>query len=122
MGEVTAGYFGLQWGQEAEDGGKWRLERAASPDFENVTVIYDGPDHGTFESGLPDGMYYYRLNREGRTGPAYAVNVRHHTLSRAVLFLGTGVIVFLALLLVLIRADRALRKEHALSTDSEEGS
>lgn len=110
MGTVTAGYFGLQWGEEAEEGGTWRLERSADPAFDNALVVYDGPDHGTFESGLSDGTYYYRLIRQGRIGPTYSVNVTHHSLNRAFLFLGTGAVVFLALLFVLLRADRALRR------------
>lgn len=107
MGTVTAGYFGLQWGENAEEGGVWKLERARSESFESPIVIYNGPDHGTFESGLSNGTYYYRLIREGQTGPVYRVDVRHHSLNRAILFLGTGAIVFLALLFVLLRADRA---------------
>lgn len=125
IGVATAGYFGLRWGEEASEGGTWRLERDNDPAFPNPFLVYDGPDHGTFESGLPDGVYHYRLVRAGRTGPVYTVEVRHHSLDRAFLFLGTGAIVFLVLLFILIRADRSSGSAHDAGMRSrgiEEGS
>ena len=122
VGVANAGYFGLRWGEDAEEAGVWRLERDNMPSFESAVVVYEGPDHGTFESGLPDGIYYYRLIREGRTGPVYTVEVQHHSLSRAFLFLGIGAIVFLALLFVLIRALRRDRVSEEATIPTKEGS
>ena len=94
------------------------MERDTDPAFADPLVVYHGPDHSTFESGLPDGVYHYRLIRRGQTGPVYTVEVRHHSLERAFLFLGTGAIVFLVLLFILIRADRRSRAGHAAATRS----
>lgn len=125
VGTATAGYFGLRWGDEAQEGGTWRLERDDTPAFTDPLIVYEGPDHGTFESGLPDGAYHYRLIRNGQTGPVYRVEVRHHSLERAFLFLGTGAIVFLVLSFVLVRADRSqdpLAPRATASRGIEEGS
>lgn len=94
------------------------MERDNDPTFANPLVVYHGPDHGTFESGLPDGVYHYRLERAGAVGPVYTVEVRHHSLDRAFLFLGTGATVFLVLLFILIRADGRSRSEHTAATRS----
>ena len=108
---ATAGYFGLEWEAAPENDTPFLLERSASPSFAEATRIYEGPDLGTFESGLPDGTYYYRLSGGKQEGPVYAVTVKHHSLTRAYLFLGIGAFVFGVLMAILLIGHRKTAAE-----------
>jgi len=64
----TDGTVSFKW-TEGGEGDTYRLERSESPSFRDPLVVYQGPDQGTFISGLPAGLWYYRLsviNNDGK--------------------------------------------------------
>lgn len=96
--------------------GEVRFEVQESSDemFSSPTPVYKGPDLATFLSGRSDGNYYYRVRtvEPGAPGPwssVHRVEVNHHSLARAFLFLSVGAIVFLATIFVIVRGDRETR-------------
>lgn len=116
---ATAGYFTLEWTAGESNGEpparvEWVLERAADERFENPRVAYTGFDTSSTRSGLADGVYYYRVRRSGRSpaihSPVVAVRVEHHSLARAFAFLGTGLLVFMCSLAVILLGVREERK------------
>ena len=71
-------------------------------------------DSATVISGRSNGVWHYRVRAlsKGQVTPwseAVRVEVTHHSLNRAGLFLLTGAIVFFALAWVIIRADQSER-------------
>lgn len=104
---ATAGFFRLSW--ESADGDPVvELQQADNPAFADASFRYRGPDRASVISGMPDGSWYYRVRTvaDGGTSPwsdAVMVKVAHHPLSRAFLFFGLGVLVFLATVLLIIR-------------------
>lgn len=104
---ATAGFFRLHW--ESADG-PFELQEAADPGFHNATTLYRGPDLAAVISGKPDGTWYYRVrtsleNRNGPWSKPVTVTVSHHDLSRALLFLLLGLLVFVAITLLIIRGE-----------------
>jgi len=105
---ASAGFYRLMWETHAED---VELQEAANPDFRDVTIPYRGPDRATVISGKPDGTWYYRVRAADGADPgpwsrAVAVTVAHHSLSRALMFLSLGVVVFVATATMIIRGTR----------------
>lgn len=89
------------------------LQEAASPEFSNASILYQGPDTATLVSGKADGTYYYRIRNT--TTPAEwsnitKVTVTHHPLSRAFMFFILGALVFVATLVMVIRGNRTYRQ------------
>jgi hypothetical protein len=83
-----------------------RTERLDTLDERGVwETIYKGKQHSTFLSGLPNGMYRFRVRIDG-THADHAVirrlEIAHHPLSRAVILLVIGGIVFLSLAAAII--------------------
>jgi hypothetical protein len=102
---ATAGFFQLSWEIDAE---QVELQEAADQDFRNPTTPYIGPDRAAVISGKPDGQWYYRVRAANgsETGPWSApieVNVSHHSLARALLFLALGITVFVAIVITVVR-------------------
>lgn len=107
---ATAGFFRLQWETQAK---QVELQVATSPDFQNPTTAYIGPDRATVISGKPDGTLYYRVRALDTPQPSswsesVIVEVRHHSLPRALMFLTLG---FLVLLITVTMIVRGVRKE-----------
>jgi hypothetical protein len=103
---ATAGFYSLGWGGTAQV----ELQEAAGPDFDQPVTVYTGPDRATVISGKPNGTWFYRIRSldDQRTGPwsePLTVTVAHHSLTRAFLFLGLGVIVFIATVLMIVRGS-----------------
>lgn len=102
---ATAGFFRLSW---TTDVGRVEVQEADNPEFLDANTSYMGFDRATLVSGKPDGIWYYRIRAwdEAVPGPWSApvsVSVAHHPLSRAFTFLGLGVIVFIAIVLMIVR-------------------
>ncbi|MBW9264975.1 MAG: hypothetical protein K1565_05560 [Candidatus Thiodiazotropha sp. (ex. Lucinisca nassula)] len=102
---ASAGFYSLNWETDAES---FELQEAASPNFENTTTAYSGPDRATVFSGKADGTWHYRVRAsvDGQPGPwsdPVTVTVAHHNLGRALIFLALGFIVFVAIVLTIVR-------------------
>lgn len=111
---ATAGFYHLKWDTDAE---RIELQEATTPEFRAPDILYIGADGATTISGKPDGKWYYRVRalRDGQAGPwseTVEVTVAHHSLSRALMFLTIGVIVFISIVTMIIRGSR---KVHELS-------
>lgn len=109
---ASAGYFQLSWEAEAE---RVELQEATSLTFRNATTLYIGPDKHSVISGKPNGSWYYRvraLNVHDQNSQADAwsdpvtVLVAHHELSRALMFLSLGIIVFVGIVVMIVRGER----------------
>ena len=117
----TAGYYRLSWSEpESNAGAVYILQEAISPEFNNPSISYKGPDLATVISGKPNGHYYYRVrrfetneldgvhaeappHREVVWSDVVSVNVNHHSLSKAVGFFIAGFIVFAATLFMIVK-------------------
>ncbi len=106
---ATAGYYQLQWdGTGATD---HELQESPRADFSDPVTLYRGSDRATMLTGRPDGEYHYRLRALHEDGPGpwsntLRVEVRHHPLSRALLFFAMGALVFLATLAAILAGNR----------------
>jgi hypothetical protein len=104
---ASAGFFRLSWKTDAEG---VELQEATNPEFRNPDTPYIGPDRAAVISGKPNGTWYYRVRAVGnpQVGPwsePVSVTVAHHSLSRALMFLSLGVIIFLAIVLMIVRGS-----------------
>lgn len=104
--QTESGYIKLSWklgGQQT--GGDpivFELQQAAHQDFNQTTLVYKGPDYATFQSGLSDGDYFYRVRTARTDGTPLSdwstpvlLRVKHHSLQLAFLLFGIGATVFL---------------------------
>ena len=51
---------------------QFQVQRGRDPSFAAAEIHYEGPENGTFVSGLPGGTFYFRVrafDHEGRAGP-----------------------------------------------------
>ena len=102
---ATAGFYHLSWDAAFA---RIELQEAANPDFRSPTTLYTGTDSATTISGKPDGQWYYRVrviqnDLPGSWSDPVEVTVTHHSLSRALMFLTLGIIVFISIVTVVIR-------------------
>ena len=105
---ASAGFYRLMWKTNAEH---VELQEATDPDFRKVKISYRGPDRATVISGKPDGTWYYRVRAADGADPGewsrpVSVTVAHHSLSRALMFLSLGVVVFVATASIIIRGTK----------------
>ncbi len=109
---ATAGFYTLRWDIDLNEAQPITFEVQESPSesFESTRIVYAGPDRATTLSGKSDGAYYYRVRAlstddapASSWSPAYHVEVAHHALPRALLFLGLGAVVFLTTLVTILR-------------------
>lgn len=105
---ATAGFFRLSW---ETDAARVEVQEATSTDFQDAKTVYTGRDRAAVMSGKSNGTWYYRVRglSQVQAGPwsqAVAVTVAHHRLSRALMYLLLGVIVFVAILTMVVRGSR----------------
>jgi len=104
---ASAGFFRLSWETDAK---RVELQVDSSPDFQDPTTAYLGPDRATVISGKPDGTLYYRIRALGNpsSGPwsePVMVEIRHHSLARALMFLSLGILVFSITVIAIVRGS-----------------
>ncbi|HLT80768.1 MAG TPA: hypothetical protein VKZ86_07035 [Cyclobacteriaceae bacterium] len=104
------GHVRLRW-QAVGPNAIYELQQSDTPAFDNAETIYRGPDLATFISGLPDGVYYYRLRmNDGDWSEPLTLTVKHYSLQLALTLAGLGAIVFLlTVALVLKGTPKAIR-------------
>lgn len=116
--DTASGHVQLEWGAETTKPETllFELQRSETPTFANPVTLYQGPDTGTFLSGLPDGDYYFRLRSQTAEGnarsawsPPLRVTVQHHAMALAMGLFVLGGVVFLSTVTVLVRGDRTMR-------------
>jgi len=112
------GYFTLKWDFEKSKNLEYTLEVASDEDFNSSKVIYKGPDHASFRSGLKNGTYYFRIkstNKESenssRWSETHTAIVEHHPLSLAYGLLSIGSIVFLSTVALIVIGVRTTKTE-----------
>lgn len=113
---ATAGYYQLSWqpGLTGASNKKhiYQLQQSHHSNFSQAKTLYRGPDLASVISGQMDGVYYYRVRYSDHNGiispwsATQAVQVQHHTLSRALLFFIAGALVFLGLLIFILTGAR----------------
>lgn len=108
---ATAGYFRLSWTaprRDWEHPNLYELQQADNPVFTGAATIYQGPDEATVVSGLSNLVRYYRLRVVGEPNwsDTVAVEVRHHSLSRAMGFFALGAVMFGVMVAVLFEGNR----------------
>ena len=112
----TAGYFQLSWSAPSSTpevlhapSDQFVLQQAESPDFTNAKTLYRGPDRASVISGLGDRTYYYRVRLADAPewSETLAVEVKHHSLARALGFFILGAIMFLVTTFVLLKGASA---------------
>ena len=111
---ASAGFYRLSWQTPAA--ARVELEEADNAAFTAADRRYLGPDDASVISGQPNGTWYYRAReiRGAETGPwsdVVKVTVAHHPLSRAFMFFGLGVVVFVATLLMVVRGAEGARRD-----------
>lgn len=115
---ATEGYYTLHWSLPRDDdligeGFVFELAEAPRPDPAAQQPIYRGPDLASTQSGKPNGNYFYRIRvmnpDTGEAGPwsrFQLVEVEHHALPKAFIFLAIGAIVFAATAATILIGDR----------------
>ena len=112
----NAGYYILSW--EKDKDLEIELQESEHPDFKNVRTLYLGKDSASTLSGKRNGSYYYRLRYvSGDSGWSRTckVEVVHHSLEKALIFLAIGAFIFFATLALLI--SEGLKKNTATEAD-----
>lgn len=100
-------------------GGEPGAETAAAPRFrleENGVQLYEGPHQATSVSGRPRGEYAYRVAvlRTGSEEPTWSdactVGVTPPSMALALSLFGTGLVVFIATVVLVVLGHRAHRR------------
>ncbi|MDY6988327.1 MAG: S8 family serine peptidase [Thermodesulfobacteriota bacterium] len=61
------GSFTVEWAA-VTDATRYHLQRSTDGSFDDATTVYDGPSMSWNETGLGDGIYYYRVNAASTCG------------------------------------------------------
>jgi len=108
---ASAGYYRLSWESTTQ---QVELQEDTVAGFNSPRTYYNGTDRAVVLSGKPDGVWYYRARALNGTQPGpwsetVAVTIAHHKLSRALVFFGLGLVVFIATTLMILRASVSAR-------------
>lgn len=105
---TDSGYMSIKWSSTGNYVGDYQLEQASDPDFKESKLIYEGPDRASFVSGLPNGVYYFRVravegDKFSQWSPMVSVKVKHHSLAMAFGLASVGIVVFLLTVAVVVK-------------------
>ncbi len=120
--DSNAPHIILTWSISEEDerdpaAFSYRLERAASPDFSDSRMLYEGRDRASFRAGLAEGSYFYRVRATDEAGNAGVwsrplhLEVAYQSMRLALSLFAVGAVVFLATLVLIIAGARKDRCE-----------
>lgn len=99
----------------------YQLEQADVQDFSDGRIVYQGPDEGSYISGLPAGSTFFRVrlvegeNAYGAWSQTMEVQVRFPERWKVLLLMGGGTVMFLLLVITIIWGRKRSRKEVARS-------
>jgi hypothetical protein len=100
----TEGYFVINWEGFADTGHV--LQQSRTTDFREP-VSYDINAAGSMTlSGYKDGIYLFRAGESGNWSDTLRVEVKHHSLAKALGFFALGLLLFIILCAVVIRGAR----------------
>jgi hypothetical protein len=108
----TDGYFVLSWDYSVplDKSAVFQLKESVTDDFAAAKTIYRGPDKARVMSGKANGIYHYRLWLAGAPqvmgSDVVVVEVRHHSMIRALFFFTLGLIVFGSILATVLLGVR----------------
>jgi hypothetical protein len=112
-----AGHVTLEWevSGNPESDLSFELQRGLSDQFSSPEIVYQGTDTASFRSGLPRGIYYYRVRSRGSgdSGPISGwsavkrVEVTPQSLPVALGLFCTGAVVFSAITLFILRRSHS---------------
>lgn len=116
------GHAQLVWGDSLRNQGyRFELQQSTDANFTEVERLYTGPDFARYLSGLNNGSTYYRIRaidpETEQTGPwseTVDLTVDHHPLSLALGLAGTGLVVFLLTVAVVVIGSYRTRKQASL--------
>ena len=110
------GYFVLHWTAMENPGSELVLQQSSDADFsefsapDNEQVSNDRWDVSNAtqftQSGLDNGVYYFRLTDDSGVSNTVRVTVAHHSLARALFFFCMGLLLFLILVTMIIVGHR----------------
>ena len=94
--KVDAGHLHLKWGVvDGVEGKSFRVEQSLSKNFDQPTLIYEGPDQATFLSGLKNSRYFFRVKEtDGQWSDIYTVEVEHFSTQFALILFVIGFLTF----------------------------
>ena len=98
----------MSWSAQDASPRQYELQQAFDETFSDPHVVYLGPDKATVISGLPNDRYFYRVRAtdQGDWSERVQVDVKHHSLTRAISFFTLGAVMFIALMVVLVSGAR----------------
>lgn len=110
------GHVTLEW-RGSGDLLEFQLQSAENAHFVNPTIEYQGADQSCFQSGLPDGHYYYRVRARqpgsevwGPWSERVQFICKHHSLAFAWILFGSGGVVFASIVLFVCLNARHLER------------
>jgi hypothetical protein len=125
----TSGYFRVSWALNDAGGGqpgrngetpddvRFELEETRGVHSSDATLLYDGRDLATVITGRGNGTYRYRVRALVASAGAspwserVAVQVRHHSRSRALGFFAAGAVVFVATVGLVVVGSATSKRE-----------
>lgn len=107
------GYFVLHWTPQSTATADLTLQQSLSPDFRDPESWAVAGAGQFTQSGLDNGVYYFRLRDTEGDSNTVSVEVQHHSLGRALFFFLTGLFLFLVLLGVIVVGQRRTRTGQA---------
>ena len=119
------GTFQLEWGDATASEVRYRVELAAPPDADTYELWYEGTARQSFVSGMPSGTVRVRVRRlttstaaDGAAswGPwtePLQIPVEHHAMSKALVLLVVGALVFGSVLVFVVQGALRYGREEA---------
>lgn len=103
--ESDQGHISLIWtAGEVEEHLWYQLQCSEEESFGNAEVRFEGYDHRSFLSGLPDGDFYFRVRARrgedqpwGPWSPAIHLRCTHHSMGQAWTLFSVGCLLFVGI-------------------------